>query len=68
MSGAVRAPGSGWYVLAGTVALCGFLTAGGLVAVSSPRSATKPDLSAASPTASVISEADLPDRSATAPA
>ena len=32
MSGAVRAPGSGWYVLAGTVALCGFLTAGGLVA------------------------------------
>jgi uncharacterized membrane protein len=32
MSGAARVPGSGWYVFAGAVALCGFLTAGGLVA------------------------------------
>jgi uncharacterized membrane protein len=32
MSGAARVPGSGWYILAGIVALCGFLSAGGLVA------------------------------------
>ena len=32
MSGAARVPGSGWYVLAGAVALCGFLAAAGLVA------------------------------------
>jgi uncharacterized membrane protein len=32
MSGAARVPGSGWFVLAGAVALCGFLAAAGLVA------------------------------------
>lgn len=31
MSGAARVPGSGWYVLAGAVALCGVVTAGALI-------------------------------------